>query len=58
MNGYRACVTKMADMPNLTGPSRINSPSLKPMFNFTSIMVPDIPYSDNLVSYRGNIMKR
>lgn len=55
---YKACVTNMADMPKPDWAQQDKFPFLKPMFYFTSIMVPDIPYSDNLVSYRGNIMKR
>jgi len=33
-------------------------PYLTPQFNFTSIFITDIPYSDNYTQYRGYIPKR
>lgn len=55
---YTACVEKAKDIAKPSFAQTDKFPYLEPMFNFTSIFITDIPYSDNYTQYRGYIAKR
>ena len=55
---YEACVVKAKDIKKPDFAQNDKFPYLEPSFNFTSIFITDIPYSDNLTQYRGYIAKR
>lgn len=55
---YEACVVKAKDIAKPSWAQCDQFPYLEPMYNFTSIFITDIPYSDNYSQYRGYIPKR
>ena len=55
---HEACVVKAKDIKKPAFAQTDVFPYLTPQFNFASIFVPDIPYSDNYTQYRGYITKR
>ena len=55
---HRACVEKAAEIAKPSFAQTDVFPYLEPSFNFTSIFITDIPYSDNYTQYRGYIPKR
>lgn len=55
---YEACVVKAREIKKPAFAQEEQFPYLTALHNFTSIFVPDIPYSDNLTQYRGYIPKR
>lgn len=55
---YSACVKKADEYAKPAFAQTDVFPYLEPCFNFTSIFITDIPYSDNYTQYRGYIPKR
>ncbi|MBQ7447714.1 MAG: acetyl-CoA hydrolase [Eubacterium sp.] len=55
---HRACVEKAVEIAKPSFAQTDVFPYLEPSFNFTSIFITDIPYSDNYTQYRGYIPKR
>lgn len=55
---HEACVVKAKDIKKPNFAQTDAFPFLTKDFNFASIFVPDIPYSDNYTQYRGFITKR
>lgn len=55
---YEACVVKAKDIKKPAFAQEDKFPYLAAMYNFTSIFITDIPYSDNYTQYRGYIPKR
>ncbi|MBQ9814109.1 MAG: acetyl-CoA hydrolase [Lachnospiraceae bacterium] len=55
---HEACVVKAQDIKKPSFAQTDTFPYLTPQFNFASIFIPDIPYSDNYTQYRGFITKR
>lgn len=55
---HKACVERASEFAKPSFAQTDIFPYLEPQFNFTSIFVTDIPYSDNYTQYRGYIAKR
>lgn len=55
---YEACVVKGKEIKRPSFAQQDLFPYLDPMYNFTSIFITDIPYSDNYTQYRGYIPKK
>jgi hypothetical protein len=55
---HKVCVEEAADIPKPDFAQTDVFPYLEKDFNFASIFITDIPYSDNFTQYRGYIAKR